>query len=46
MSGADRIQVLHPLLKRWVLLCTRTGRILRTKRTRGPFKGVPKREVG
>jgi hypothetical protein len=36
----DRIQLLHPILRRWVMLNTRTGRILKIKRSPGPYAKV------
>jgi hypothetical protein len=39
----DRTQLLHPILNRWVMLDTRTGRVLKTKRSPGPYVNVERR---
>jgi hypothetical protein len=42
-NSSDRVQVKNPIIDRWVKLDTRTGRIVETKKSPGPFKGVPMR---
>ena len=44
MTYRDRIQLRDPVRDRWVKLDTRTGRILRTKRTPGPWANVAVRK--
>ena len=36
----ERVQVLNPVTKRYVKIDTATGRIVDTKKTVGPYKGV------
>lgn len=36
----ERVQVQNPITKQWVKLDTRTGRIVDSKKSPGPFKGV------
>lgn len=43
-SGSNRVQVKNPVTNRWVKLDTKTGRILDTKKSDGPYKGVPKKK--
>lgn len=42
-GGTKRVQVKNPVSDRWVKLDTRTGRIVDTKKSPGPYKGVPRR---
>ncbi len=42
-ASATRVQVKNPITERWVKLDTTTGRIVETKKTPGPYKGVPRR---
>jgi hypothetical protein len=42
-ASATRVQVKNPITDRWVKLDTTTGRIVETKKTPGPYKGVPRR---
>jgi hypothetical protein len=42
-SGGSRVQVKNPVTDRWVKLDTRTGRVVDTKKSPGPYKGVPKK---
>ena len=42
-ASATRVQVKNPITERWVKLDTTTGRIVETKNTPGPYKGVPRR---
>jgi hypothetical protein len=41
-SGSSWVQVTNPVTERWVKLDTRTGRIVDTKKSPGPYEGVPK----
>jgi hypothetical protein len=36
----NRVQLLNPRSKRYVLVDTKTGQVLRTKRTPGPYRNV------
>ena len=36
----NRVQVMNPVTERFVKIDTTTGRIVDTKKTRGPYKGV------
>ena len=36
----DRAQILHPVTGRFVKIDTTTGRIVDTKKTKGPYKGI------
>ncbi len=38
------VQVRNPITDRWVKLDTRTGRILDTKKSPGPYKNVPRKK--
>jgi hypothetical protein len=40
---STRVQIKNPITDRWVKLDTTTGRIVDTKKTPGPYKGVPRR---
>lgn len=40
------VQVFHPLLRRWVKIDARTGRIVKTKRSPGPWRNVAERKAG
>jgi hypothetical protein len=42
-AAVTRVQVMNPITERWVKLDTTTGRIVETKKTPGPYKGVPRR---
>ena len=39
----ERVQLLNPVTKQWVKVDTKTGKIVDTKKTPGPFKGVSQR---
>ena len=39
----ERFQVMNPVTKRWVKIDTKSGRIVDSKKTPGPFKGVTKK---
>jgi len=39
-SRSDRVQVKNPVTNRWVKLDTTMGRIVDTKKSPGPYKGV------
>jgi hypothetical protein len=39
----ERVQVRNPITDRWVKLDTRTGRIVDTKKSPGPYKNVPRK---
>ena len=36
----NRVQVMNPVTRKFVKIDTTTGRIVDTKKTRGPYKGV------
>lgn len=38
----ERIQVMNPVTKQWVKIDTKSGRIVDSKKTPGPYKGVRK----
>ena len=38
-----RVQVKNPVTDQWVKLDTKTGRIVGSKKTPGPYKGIPTR---
>jgi len=40
-SSGSRVQVKNPVSGRWVKLDTKSGRIVDTKKSAGPYKGVP-----
>jgi hypothetical protein len=42
-GSSGRVQIKNPIINRWVKLDTRTGRIVDTKKSPGPYKGVPRR---
>lgn len=42
-SGGSRVQVKNPITDRWVKIDTTTGRIVDTKKSPGPYKGIPKK---
>ena len=42
-GSGTRVQVKNPITGRWVKLDTNTGRIVDTKKSAGPYKGVPKK---
>jgi hypothetical protein len=42
-SSITRVQVKNPVTDRWVKVDTRSGRIVDTKKSPGPYKGVPKK---
>ena len=42
-TSGSRIQVKNPVTKQWVKLDTKTGRIVDSKKSSGPYKGIPKR---
>jgi hypothetical protein len=37
------VQVKNPVTNRWVKLDTRTGRVVDTKKSPGPYKDVPRK---
>jgi hypothetical protein len=37
------VQVRNPITERWVKLDTKTGRIIDTKKSPGPYKNVPRK---
>jgi hypothetical protein len=37
------VQVKNPIINRWVKLDTKTGRIVNTKKSEGPYKNVPRK---
>jgi hypothetical protein len=39
----ERVQLQNPVTKQWVKVDTKTGKIVDTKKTPGPFKGVSQR---
>jgi hypothetical protein len=39
----DRVQVRNPVTKRWVKIDTRSGRIIDSKTSAGPYKGIKKK---
>ena len=41
---STRVQVKNPVTNRWVKINTKTGRIVDTKKSTGPYKGVPKKK--
>ncbi len=41
----DRVQILNPITNRYVKIDTNTGRIIDTKKTPGPYKGVTERKA-
>jgi hypothetical protein len=41
--SSGRVQVKNPVTNRWVKLDTRTGRIVDTKKSPGPYKDVPRK---
>ena len=40
MDKKDLVQVLNPITKRWVLIDTERGKILKHSRTKNPYKNV------
>jgi hypothetical protein len=40
----DRVQLRHPITGRWVKIDTRTGRIVATKRSPGPWASLVERK--
>jgi hypothetical protein len=42
-SASRRVQVKNPIIDRWVKVDTHTGRIVDTKKSPGPYKGIPKK---
>jgi hypothetical protein len=40
-SESSRVQVRNPIIDRWVKVDTHTGRIVDTKKSPGPYKGIP-----
>jgi hypothetical protein len=40
----ERVQLQNPVTKQWVKVDTKSGRIVDTKKTEGPFKGVSRRD--
>jgi hypothetical protein len=42
-SKPEKVQVRNPIIDRWVKLDTRTGRIVSTKKSPGPYKNVPRK---
>jgi hypothetical protein len=42
-SSSTRVQVKNPVTNRWVKIDTTNGRIVDTKKSPGPYKGVPKK---
>jgi hypothetical protein len=42
-GGSNRVQVKNPVTDRWVKLDIKTGRIVDTKKSPGPYKGVPRK---
>ena len=41
-GASTRVQIKNPVTDRWVKLDTRTGRIVDTKKSPGPFKNISK----
>jgi hypothetical protein len=39
----ERVQIQNPVTKQWVKIDTKSGKIVDTKKTPGPFKGVSKK---
>jgi hypothetical protein len=42
-SKTTRVQVKNPITERWVKLNTKTGRIVDTKKSPGPYKNIPRK---
>ena len=42
-SKPTRVQVHNPVTKQWVKLDTKTGRIVDSKKSPGPYQNVPKK---
>jgi hypothetical protein len=42
-QSSTRVQVKNPVTKQWVKLDTKTGRIVDSKKSPGPYKGIPKK---
>lgn len=42
-STSTRVQVKNPVTERWVKIDTVNGRIVDTKKSPGPYKGIPKK---
>ena len=42
-QSSTRVQVKNPVTKQWVKLDTKTGRIVDSKKSPGPYKNIPKK---
>jgi hypothetical protein len=42
-STPGRVQLKNPITNRWVKLDTKTGRIIDTKKSPGPYKNIPRK---
>jgi hypothetical protein len=42
-SKTTSVQVKNPITERWVKLNTKTGRIVDTKKSPGPYKNIPRK---
>ena len=42
-TESSRVQVRNPIIDRWVKVDTHTGHIVDTKKSPGPYKGIPKK---
>jgi hypothetical protein len=41
--SSTRVPVKNPVTQQWVKLDTKTGRIVDSKKSPGPYKGIPKK---